>query len=215
MRRCVDGLLARADVGSDRQLAAFRLAVRTGQDPDELGGWLDGRGLPPGLGSDPELAWAMVVRLAELTGDPSPIERQLQADPSAAGRVHAARARARLADAAAKEAAWRLIVGSSALGAYELYATAEGFFAASQHDLCRPYVDRYFTQMPQTAAFRSGWVLGQMALLAYPQPYTTPDVLAAAEACLDAADLAPAIRRSLVDGTDRLRRATGARRRYS
>ena len=38
--------------------------------------WLDGRDLPSGLALDPELAWSVVVRLAEVGGDTDAIERR-------------------------------------------------------------------------------------------------------------------------------------------
>ena len=100
------------------------------------------------------------------------------------------------------------------MGAYELYATATGFFQPTQDQLCAPYAHRYFEQIAATAAFRTGWSLGQTALLAYPQPHADPDVLAAAEAWLARPDLEPALRRSVVDGTDKLRRAAAARARF-
>jgi aminopeptidase N len=214
--RAVAGeLLARAEAGSDRQLTAFRAAVRSGTDPGELRAWLAGDDLPAGLTLDPELSWSLVIRLATLTGDAEVIEQQTRRDPSAAGRAHAAQARAALRDAAAKESAWRLLMAPSALSAYELYATASGFFQPTQHELCAPYADRYFDEIAATGTFRSGWSLGQTAMLAYPLPHAESQVLAQAERCLSEDGLEPALRRSIVDGTDKLRRAVLARARFS
>ena len=89
----------RAGEGSDRQLLGFRYAIASCADAELLRRWLDGRDLPPGLPLDPELVWSLVVRLAEVGGDADAIDRALERDPSAAGRVHAARARASLPDA--------------------------------------------------------------------------------------------------------------------
>ena len=86
-----------AGEGSDRQLLGFRYAIASCADAGLLRRWLDGRDLPPGLPLDPELVWSLVVRLAEVGGDADAIDRALERDPSAAGRVHAARARASLA----------------------------------------------------------------------------------------------------------------------
>ena len=207
-------LLAAADRGSDSQLAVFRLAVRSSTDAGELHAWLDRRDLPPDLELDTELAWSIVDRLAILTGEAGVIDEQLASDPSAAGRAHAARARAGRADPAAKESAWRLIMQPSGLGAYELYATASGFFQPSQSGLCEPYAYRYFDEIGATAGFRSGWALGRLALHAYPAPHSEPAVVARAEACLDKTELAAPLRRSIVDGTDKLRRAWASRSRF-
>jgi len=206
--------LVRAGPGSDRQLAAFRLVARTTVDADRLRRWRAGAALPPGLRLDPELTWALVHRLTLLTGEAALIDETQAADPSAAATVHAARARAALPEAAAKERAWQLLATPSDLGAYQLYATAEGFFAPAQEALTDPYVPRYFAEIPATASFRTGWVLGRLAALAFPGRSATPRTLALAEATLARADLAGPIRRAVVEGTDRLGRAVAARTRF-
>ena len=211
VRTTAGELLAAAAPGSDRQLTGFRGMVRSSGEAAELRSWLAGAELPPELAIDPELAWSIVIRLAALTGDAELIAEQSRRDPSAAGRAHAAQASAALADADAKEAAWALLMQPSDLGAYELYATASGFFVATQHELCEPYADRYFDEIAGTGSFRTGWALGQTALLAYPAPHADPAVLDRAEKCLAEDSLEPALRRSIVDGTDRLRRAVRAR----
>lgn len=205
------GLLVAAAPGSDRQLVAFRGMIATEVDPTGLGALLAGRGLPPGLALDPELRWAIVERLALLGADPEAIESELAEDRSASAQVHAARARAAIPTPAAKEAAWRLLTQPSEHSAYELYATAEGFFSPEQSELTEPYARRYFADLPVTAAFRTGWALGRVALLAYPTS-ASADILPLAEETLRRPDLAAQIRRSMTDGTDELRRAVGARR---
>lgn len=65
-------------------------------------------------------------------------------DRSAVGRVHRARALAGLPDPGAKAVAFALVMHPSELSAYEVYATAEGFFRPEQQELTAPYVDRYF-----------------------------------------------------------------------
>jgi len=195
--------------GSDRQLLAFRYAIATSSDTDLLRRWSDARDLPPGLVLDPELTWAVVGRLAELGAGESVIDDALDRDPSAAGRVHAARARSAQPSADAKRAAWSALVDPSDLPASELYAVAKGFFRPTQTALTRPYVDRFFVEMPATAAFRSGWSLGQVVADGFPLSHATPDVLVLAEQAL-AGELHPAVRRSMTDGTDVLRRAVAA-----
>ncbi|HLT60592.1 MAG TPA: ERAP1-like C-terminal domain-containing protein, partial [Microlunatus sp.] len=207
-------VLAEAPAGSDRQLLAFRTAVRSEGDPAALRQWRSGAGLPDGIALDPDLTWQIVARLSELTGDAGVIEEQLAADRSALAEQHAARARAALPLAEAKEAAWRLLTRPSAASAYQVYATAEGFFRPGQTDLVADYVRRYFAEIPATAEFRTGWALGRTALLAYPYLSATEETLALAEQALAAEGLADPVRRALVDGTDRLRRAEAARRRF-
>ncbi len=201
-RQVVDSAAA----GSDRQLLGFRYVIASSADGEQLRHWLSGRSLPAGLDLDPELAWAIVVRLAEFGGDGEDIEAALDRDPSAAGRVHAARARAALPVAEAKRTAWAALVEPSDIPASELYAIAKGFFRPGQTDLTAEYVPRFFAEMPATETFRSGWSLAQVVADGFPTAHATRECLALAEQTL-AGDLSAAVRRSMTDGTDVLRRA--------
>ena len=129
--------------------------------------------MPAGLDLDPELAWSIVVRLAEFGGDGEDIEAALDRDPSAAGRVHAARARAALPVAEAKRTAWAALVEPSEIPASELYAIAKGFFRPGQTDLTAEYVPRFFAEMPATETFRSGWSLAQVVADGFPIAHAT------------------------------------------
>ena len=213
VHRTAWGITERAGAGSDRQLLGFRYAVASCADAEVLRHWLDDRDLPPGLPLDPELIWSLVVRLAEVGGDEDAIERALERDPSASGRVHAARARASLPDPAAKEAAWSALVGLSEVPASELYAVAKGFFRPGQTELTTAYVPRFFAEMPGTADFRSGWALGQIVSDAFPLSHSSADTLELAEQAL-AGELPAAVRRSVTDGTDVLRRAVTSLHRF-
>jgi aminopeptidase N len=199
-------VLGESEPGSDHQLTAFRLVVRSTADVDGLRRWYRGDRLPEGVVLDPELVWTIVERLAGLTDERRLISHALDRDPSAAAQVHAARARAALPDAEAKEVAWSLLMRPSAASGLELYATAEGFFAPNQSELLKPFVTRYFSEIGNTAQFRTGWPLGEVAARAYPWSVATPETLQLAEQTL-AGDLASPLRRALVDGTDRMRRA--------
>jgi aminopeptidase N len=214
VRRVAWTLVDTADPGSDRQLVGFRQAVRAEGDPDRLRAWYAGRDLPEGVEMDPELVWSVVERWCTLQTGTELLDDALAKDTSASGQVHAARARARRPDPAAKEAAWRLVVEPSSAGAYELYATGEGFWVAEQTELTAPYVARYFTEIGSTAAFREGWALGQVATQAFPRTAATPEALELAQAALGT-DLAAQVRRAVTDGTDRLSRAVRSRRRWA
>ena len=212
------GLLAWAIVeaaprGSDLQLVAFRQAVRAEPDPDRLREWYAGRDLPVGVEIDPELLWAVVERWCALQAETDLLDDALARDRSASGQVHAARARARRPDPEAKEAAWRQLVEPSHVSAYELYATGDGFWDPGQDTLTRPYVARYFAEIGGTARFREGWSLGQLATQSFPRTAASEETLRLADAAL-ATDLAAQVRRAVVDGTDRLRRAVTSLGRY-
>jgi aminopeptidase N len=192
----------------------FRHAVRSEPDPDRLRAWYAGRDLPAGVELDPELVWSVVERWCALQPGTDLLEDALAHDTSASGQVHAARARARRPDAEAKETAWRLLVQPSTVGAYELYATGEGFWDAGQAELTAPHVPRYFAEIGGTAGFREGWALGQVATQAFPRTAATREALGQAAGALDT-DLAAQVRRAVVDGTDRIRRAVDSLERWT
>ena len=200
--------------GSDRQLTGFRRLVASAADVSTVRAWSEGRELPSGLELDAELTWAVVERLVELTGDDQPLERTLARDTSSSAAVHAARARSSRPTAEAKAAAWELLMAPSTLSAYEVYATAEGFFLPGQERLTEPYVERYFAEIGATARFRQGWALGQVAKLAFPYLAVSGETVQRAEATL-ATELADPVRREVVDGLDQLRRALTALERFA
>jgi aminopeptidase N len=207
--------LADAAAGSDRQLVTARALVAATSDVATLHAWLERRRVPDGLRIDPELRWLMVERLATLGEmDERGVAGELAADRSAAGVVHAARACALIPDVEAKKRAWHLLSQPSSLPAYELYATAEGFFEPSQTELTADYATRFFVDLPATAAFRRGYALAQIALLAYPMSHPDAHLVTLADSTLASDGIDPGVRRSLVDGTDALRRALSSIARH-
>ncbi|MEO6702488.1 MAG: aminopeptidase N [Jatrophihabitantaceae bacterium] len=208
--------LAEAEPGTDRQLGAARLLITNCDDPRQLQAWRHGTAVPAGLLIDPELRWALNCRLAGL-GELSDaeIERELAEDESSAGVVYAALARALRPDPRAKEQAWALLTEPSTLSAYQLYATAEGFFHPMQDELTAAYLPRFFEQLPATAAHRQGWALGQVIQRCFPVAAASVEVLELAEASLTSTDLDPTVRRAMSDRTDVLRRSVASLRRYS
>ncbi|HEV2886722.1 MAG TPA: M1 family aminopeptidase, partial [Jatrophihabitans sp.] len=209
-------LLVGAEPGSDAQLEAARAGIHASDDIARLRAWWAGEQLPAGLVIDAELRWALVLRLTALGAlSAADIEAELARDESTAGVVHAARARAMRPDPAAKQATWALLTQPGQRPAYELYASAEGFFEPSQSELTAGFVPRYFAEMPATAAHRHGWALGSVAFRAFPATAASVQALRLAEAALaDGRALDPAIRRAFVDGTDTLRRAVRSLQRY-
>ena len=206
-------VLATSAPGSDRQLTGFRLAVATADDADLLQRWYEERDLPEGLHLDSELVWDVVERWVAVGGDPDVVARTLTRDPSASAAVHAARARAAEPSAAAKAAAWELLVRPSDASAYEVYATADGFWVPGQEALTDAYVARFFTEVGDTEQFRHGWALAQVASRAFPRLAVGAGTVRLAEQAL-ATDLAAPLRRELVDGLDQLRRAVTSLERF-
>jgi aminopeptidase N len=200
---------------SGLQLAGMRGAIATSSDTDRLTRWLDGD-LPVGLDLDAELRWTLLGRLATLGAvDVERIDAELSRDPSSQGLVHAARCRTLLPDATTKRAAWHSLTRDADCPNYELYAIAESFWRPGQAEFTAPYVERYFGEIGATAALRSGWVVGQVAQLAYPRFEVSAMTLSLTDELLARTDLADGIRRSVVDAGDDLRRAFASRRAFA
>ncbi|MGX7675735.1 aminopeptidase N [Plantactinospora sp. DSM 117369] len=206
-------LLAVAPSGGSGQLAAARGWISATVDTARLTGWLAGKDVPDGLAVDAELRWAVLRRLAVLgaAGEPE-IAAEQAADRSASGAEWAATCRAALPDPAAKEHAWRLLVGETSLSNRLLEATARGFWQPEQAGLTDSYVERYFAEMPAAARQRTPWVADRVAGLGYPRYAVSARTRELAAALLARDDLSPGLRRVVVDEDDDLRRALAARR---
>jgi aminopeptidase N len=139
------------------------------------------------------------------------IDAEYERDHTALGAEYAARARAARPDAEAKARAWRLMLEDTELSNRHLAATAEGFWQPEQIELTRPFVERYFAEMPEMARRRSPQMIYQISASCYPAYVVEPETLAAAERLLAADEVNPMLRRIVVDQTDELRRALAAR----
>ncbi len=204
-----------AEPGSARQVTGLRTFIAASADGDLLRAWLRGESLLPGMAVDDELRWAMLERLASLGAlDLSGIDAELARDRSTQGAVHAAKCRALLPEADAKAAAWQTLLTDTARSNYELYATAEGFWHPEQSAITGPFAARYFEGIADTASLRHGWIVGRLALLAYPRTAVDENTLALGEKLLGRDDLDAGIRRSVVDAADDLRRALAARGKF-
>ena len=207
-------VLAAAGPGDPRLLAAARGVVQCAgpADTGTLADWLAGRGLPDGLTMDADLRWLVLHRLVVLgAAGEEQIDAELRRDTSARAAEQAARARAAIGDAAAKERAWRMIFEDAGLSARLLAATADGFWQPEQEELTAGYVARYFAEMPRLAAVRPPQALRQLAAAAFPRYAVSAATVAAADTMLARPDLDPMLARVVTDAADDLRRALAAR----
>ena len=201
-----------ADPGSSLQLAAVRAAVSTASEP-RLRAWLDSP--PNGVDLDLDLHWRILVRLAELGAvNREELDKTLAGQDTSRAREHHVRAASSLPDAEAKAFAWQHFRGEGAAGPVMLQAAARGLWLRGQESHTGPYVDRYFDELPATAKHHSGYLLPHVAEWFYPRFSLEPATVDRARAVLTQPDLAPGVRRGLVDATDDLERALRAREPY-
>jgi aminopeptidase N len=199
-------MLEACEPGSNRQLVVSRHLLRISTDVTLLWSWLDGHA-PEGLLIDPDMRWRVLERLC-VRGEAGrdEIAREQHTDTSSQGARAALRCSASIPTAANKAATWETITTDREISNHDLYALCEGFWRPSQRKLTRPFVKRYFTELPATAQFRSGWVVAYSCTLVYPRLSARDEVLELADTVLTSGDLDPFARRSISDATDDLRR---------
>ncbi|MET8826782.1 aminopeptidase N [Streptomyces sp. NPDC004610] len=207
-------LIRRTEDGSHPglRLIAVRHFIDVATRPDPLAAWLADGSVPGGPELDPELRWRILARLAVLGAtDETAIAAELDRDPSATGQEGAARCRAALPDPEAKAAAWSALFSADDLSNYLFTATAQGFWQPEQADLVAAYVPRFYEDAVALAARRGPAIADAAGRWAFPGPAVDPENLRLGRACLESADLTPALRRKLADQLDDLERALRVR----
>ncbi|MFJ8307596.1 MULTISPECIES: aminopeptidase N [unclassified Streptomyces] len=207
-------LIRRTEDGSHPglRLTAVRHFISAAAQPDTLRSWLTDGSVPGGPELDPELRWRILTRLAVLgASDEREIAAALTDDPSATGEEGAARCRAALPTATAKEAAWSAMFTGDALSNYLFNATAQGFWQPEQAELLQPYVARYYQDVVPLATRRGPAIAEAAGRHGFPLFAVDEQTLALGESCLATDDLLPALRRKLADQVDDLRRALKVR----
>ncbi|MFE5299148.1 aminopeptidase N [Streptomyces sp. NPDC056632] len=206
MRRTEDG------EAPGLRLTAVRTYVDSATTPAKIASWLDDGTVHGGPELDPELRWRILARLAVLGAtDEAAIAAELERDPSATGREGAARCRAALPTAEAKEAAWAAMFASDELSNYLFTATAQGFWKPEQAELVREYVARFYPDAVAMAGRRSPAMAEAAGRWAFPSYAVDADSLALGERHLADDEMIPALHRKLVDQLDDLRRALRVR----
>jgi aminopeptidase N len=219
--------LASAEPGSDRQFVWARLFGRVATSDEDLSFIADllaGRVTVRGLSIDTDLRWALFAALARSgrVGQ-AEIDAELDRDPTTAGEVNAAGARAALPTAAAKQWAWSAVVDRSDLpnhtqaaivgGLYNSASMGFGLLQAGQRDLLGPYAQRYFAVVGDLWRTRTIHIADRLVGGLYPRLADASDTVAATDAYLASPDVPPGLRRVLIEGRDDVLRAQAAQRR--
>jgi aminopeptidase N len=202
-------LLLAAEPGSDHQLAFARAYAAAASDParlrDIMGGCVDG------LGIDTDLRWTLVTNLARLgAADEAEIAAEAERDNTISGQERAAAARTIRPDAAAKEAAWKVVTVDADTPNETRRQTAAAFQVSGQADILEPYVDRYL-DMATTIIDELGVWIGQVALIhLFPLANPSHATLAKVDNWLASTTANAAAVRYVSEGRDDLARALKA-----
>ncbi len=205
-------MLAAAEPGSSRALVAARYVATSSADEDLLRRWGAGEQLPEGLDGDSDFGWVVLGNLARRGAIGSAeLDAALDEDRTMAGNLSWLQAKASAPDAAAKVWAWEQLTGEHGRSNYELNALAAGFWHASDQDVLRPYVARYFSDVPALAGRVGQDALARVAALAYPASLVEASTAEQSAAALERSDLAASVRRAIVDADSQLREALASR----
>jgi aminopeptidase N len=194
--------------GSDVQLSWARALASVARSPEHLdliSGLLAGTESVDGLEVDTDLRWALLHRLAAAGRAPeSQITAEEANDPTAAGKRHAASARAALPTVEAKAAAWSSMVDSDELPNETLLAVILGFRQPDQRELLAPYADKFFAKVADLWAGRSPHMAQLLVNGLYPVLIVEQRVVDAVDAvlALDDATIPPPLRRLLLEQRD-------------
>ena len=207
-------LIAGADSRGGRLIGA-RVLAQTTADVALLGSWLAGSGLPTGLEDDSDFRWLVVRALARLDAiREKDIEMLRVQDATLTGDHAALAARAGRPNAAAKRWAWAELTSTGERSNYERNAIA-GAFWVGERDLLRPYVERYFTDIPALGEHLGEDALGVVASLAYPLRVVEPATLEMSRRALADRRLSPALRRAIIDAQAKLDAALTSQARFA
>ena len=207
-------LTVAAAPASDHQLAFLRTFINVASTDDELdflAGLLDGTTTLEGLAVDPDVRWALLLRLV-LTGrrGDDAIAAELERDNTANGRQQAATVKAARPSAAAKKEAWESVVDSDELPNALQHATIAGFHHADQRELLRPFRDRYFASVDRVWAERTNEIASSIVQGLFPVLLVEQDTLDAADEYLTNTSRPAALRRLVLEGRDGVARAMRA-----
>ena len=217
-------VLARtAEPGSDHQLAFVNTLCSSMLSPwhvDVLADLLDHDPADLGLAGleiDTDLRWRIVTALAgageiDADGSATPfIDAEVQRDPTAAGKRHGAQAATARPQPQVKEEAWTTVIEDDTLANITARAIIAGFAPHGQHELLKPFTDRYFEAIAGVWARRSSEVAQTVMIGLYPHWNISEEGVAAADKFLSDPEVPPALRRLVLEGQAGVKRSLRAR----
>jgi len=205
-QKVADGLweLAEGAVnGSDNQLqfvTAFANALVTPDHAGIIGRLRSGESPLPGLEIDTDLSWQLLVGLATIGAtDNASIEAALAADNTAKGGEFAAMARAALPTAAAKKAAWSLLIDNDEAPNTIIRSASLGFVHPASREVLSEFVPAYFDMLLPIWDSRTYQIAQYLIVGLYPKALANVELRDATRAWLTANSDAPAALRRLVN----------------
>ncbi|KGN39179.1 aminopeptidase N [Knoellia subterranea] len=204
--------------GSDAQLQLVTAAAgftTTGDDTAYLRGLLSGTESLEGLALDTDMRWTLLTGLAGANAlEDGEIEAELQRDATATGQERAARARASVPTAEAKEAAWKAAVTDKGLSNSMVDAYGLGFGRLGDVSALDGFVGRYHEVLDTVEDKGSMALVEAIVLGFYPRGLASFELRDATQSWLDThTDAHDALRRLVSENRDPITRALAAQER--
>ena len=198
--------LEAAEPGSTRARAAARGGASTSRNEELLRRWYAGSDLPAGLEGDADFRWLVATTLA---GDGALSVEELEeahaADATVTGTLAWLGARAARPHGEDKAWAWAELTEQRGRSNHEMNALAGSFWRSGDTAVLRPYVERYFEDVPAMCAWVGDDAMARVAKLAYPVQLAEPETLQRSQDAQGRSDLTAAVRRGIVDQESVLR----------
>jgi aminopeptidase N len=213
LAQACEELAAKADAGSDHQLAFARVFVgnaTTNAQLETVAGLLDGTTTWDGLKIDTDLRWSLLRTLVSngIRGDVE-IDAELEVDNTATGRRQATLALASRPTMQAKDAAWDAVMHNNTLPNTIIEATIGGFQDPDHRDLMEAFVDRYFEELPGVWEEQTMEMAQDITSGMYPVYATSPELITKTNEFL-AKNSMPTMIRLVTEGRDGAERALRA-----
>lgn len=196
-----------APAGSDAQLLLTQTFIGLACTPahaQALADVLSGAQELPGLTVDVDLRWQIVVALSGLGHHTeADVDAVLADDPTSAGALMAATAKAAFPTPEAKAAAWQELMTNDGLANDTQAAIIRGFTMAKDPELLAPYVAPYFECQEGIWARRTSEMATQITSMLYPVWLASAELLAQTEQYLaQHPQIVSAHRRILLEQSD-------------
>jgi len=213
LAQACEGMAAKAEAGSDHQLAFARVFVgnaTTNAQLEIVAGLLDSTIIWDGLVIDTDLRWALLRALvsAGVQGD-AEIDAELEVDNTATGKRQATLALASRPTMNAKEAAWNAVMHNNSLPNTIIEATIGGFQDPDHRDLMEAFVDRYFEELPSVWEEQTMEMAQDITAGMYPVYAASPELIVKTNEFL-ATNTMPTLLRLVTEGRDGAERALRA-----
>jgi aminopeptidase N len=212
-----------AEPGSDHQLAyvnALCSSLLSDRHTGVLSALLDADPASQGLAGlevDTDLRWRIVTALAaagvvDSDGPDTPfIDTEAERDPTAAGQRHALEASTARPQAGVKESAWEEVIEDDTLPNVTARSMVGAFVRPGQHELLKPFRDRYFGAISGVWERRSSEVAQTVVIGLYPSWDISQAGLEAADQFLADPDVPPPLCRLVLEGRAGVERSLRAR----